>query len=149
MFDTYVSFAFSLYTDSSIPTQSKNSVELPDDMPLVQVQNQAAFSNIPNSEIIGQNEKNPHPLVAGESQVNKIDSRSLSIDEVLVKKEAELDGARKAISKLHNQLGTVVVTSCSGSEEDASDDGLVDIQTEQKDSIFARKYTFKTNVSNS
>lgn len=76
----------------------------------------------------------------------KIGARLLSVDEVLIKTESELQVARKSISKMQNQLGTTVVDSHSNSEDELTDDGTVNVQIEQKDSFFAKKYGFKTNV---
>lgn len=76
------------------------------------------------------------------------DERVLSVEEVMVKQEKDLELARNTIRNLQAHLGTVIVSGDSDSDSAASMDVGDDVQAEveQCDSLFAHQYTFKTNV---
>lgn len=78
---------------------------------------------------------------------SKRGQRVVSIDEI-IKKENDLELARKSIKKLQSQLGTVVLSEDSEHDSSISTDEVRDVhvEVEQNDSFFARNYTFKTNV---
>lgn len=76
----------------------------------------------------------------------KRDVHVASTEEIIIKQEQKLKNAQITIKKLHEQIGTTIVSSSSGSDS-GSDDGIVSIDIEQRDNSFAKAYTFKTNVS--
>lgn len=72
-----------------------------------------------------------------------------SVDEILLKKEEELELARGAIKTLNNDLGTIFVTESFGNNDDSSfDTESVHAEVDQNDSLFAHQYIFQTNVRN-
>lgn len=78
----------------------------------------------------------------------KRDQRIFSVEETILKQEEDLILARKTIKNLQSQLGTVIVTEESESDDGVSMHGEEDVQVEvdQEDAFFAHQHTFKTNV---
>lgn len=77
------------------------------------------------------------------------DQRVPSLEEIVLKREGELELAHQTIKDLNSQMGTVRVSS---SESDdilsmGSDEAKVEAEVEQKDSFFAHEHSFKTNVN--
>lgn len=85
------------------------------------------------------------------SQIVSGRDRALSVDEVLIKKESQLESAKETIKKLNTHIGTTIITSSSSSSaEQLSDnensDNNIGFEVNQNDASFGKEYNYKTNV---
>lgn len=73
----------------------------------------------------------------------------LSVEEMLVKKEEELQLARNTIGMLNTDFGTIMVedSNCESDEYETKSDETVNAKIAQYDALFGSKFTFETNVS--
>lgn len=75
--------------------------------------------------------------------------RTLSVEEICLKQENDLDLARETIKKLQAHIGTIIVSEDESNFQDSEgEEEDIVAEVNQKDAFFASDYTYKTNVNN-